>query len=81
MLAYNKFGNPADAAEPFSCMRVKPLILWVVEAGLPFVFAGGGACLSEEYFDGAKACEAKLDIGPVFYDFILCGGEPYSVWF
>lgn len=48
-------------------------------ANQPLVMVGGCCDLSESYFDSAKNCEHNSNAG-AFYDFILCGGEPYSRW-
>ena len=53
--------------------------LLVLEANQPLVQIGGQRQLSEQYYDGARQCEHVANTC-AFYDFLLCGGEPYSIW-
>lgn len=56
-----------------------PRAILILEAGQPLVQIGGQRQLSEDYFDYSKSCESKIP-HCAFYDFNLCGGEPYAVW-
>lgn len=48
----------------------------------PLVETGGGAQLSEQYFDTINSLRHKRGAAPVAspYDIALCGGEPYGRW-
>lgn len=67
--------------KPWSYLKKPaPFIVMVANSNMPLVWVGGTRELSEEYFDSFRLIEVRIGIGPCFYDFLLCGGEPYAFW-
>lgn len=51
-----------------------------LEAKRPLVTTGGHRELTEEFFDAGRQTDNRAGVFLSFYDTMLAGGEPYSIW-